>query len=125
MQRVVSALQLAQVHGTGQAWRAAAVPFSSRARRARWYCSITRPCCAAVQRAPAVGAPRRRTCGRAPNRNHRNLNTTQGRAKPAVPAALASKTRDELLAMLLDALKKLKLRDKKIDGARRPRMRLR
>jgi len=39
----------------------------------------------------------------------------QGRAKPAVPAALATKTRDELLAMLLDALKKLKQRDRRIE----------
>ena len=41
----------------------------------------------------------------------------QGRAKPPVPTALANKSRDDLLAMLLDALKKLKQRDKRIEGA--------
>jgi hypothetical protein len=42
----------------------------------------------------------------------------QGRVKAPVPAALANKTRDELLGMLLDALKKLKQRDRRIEGAR-------
>lgn len=41
----------------------------------------------------------------------------QARAKPPVPAALAAKSREELLAMLLDSLKKLRQRDKRIEGA--------
>jgi hypothetical protein len=38
--------------------------------------------------------------------------------KPRLPAAIADKSREELQVYVVELLKKLKLRDKKIDGAR-------
>ena len=74
---------------------------------------------------PASGSSKRRLRGCLSARAGRELNVAAAPArplqgKPRLPAAIADKSREELQVYVVELLKKLKLRDKKLDGAGPP-----